>query len=146
MRLNSLSCLSVVLVLAAFAGCRDKGNLKTVVVKGEVKYAGQPIEEGLIRFSPIDGTTGPANIARIRQGRYEMAARGGVPVGKHRVEIRAFKETAGAQPLPEGIPGAEQGVPSKSQFLPPKYNSKSILKITIPPGSLKITKDFDLSK
>jgi len=122
------------LVPAALVGCSGNAGLEMAVVNGDVKYAGKPIEDGLIRFCPIESTRGPANVARIVQGHYEMTARGGVPVGKHRVKITAFKESAAAQPLPEGLPGAEHSVLPKKQFLPPKYNSRSILEAMVPPN------------
>ena len=141
-----LLCFSVALPLAALAGCGAKAGPEMIVVKGEVKYAGQPVEDGVIRFLPIGETKGPASAGRIQHGRYEITARGGVPVGNHRVEIRGFRKTAGAAALPDGTPGSDSDTPPQLQFLPAKYNYKSTLEITIPPGNREITKDFDLTE
>ncbi len=146
MRLNMLPYLIVALVPAVLIGCREGSGPDAAVVKGEVKYAGRSVEDGMIRFCPIDGTPGPANVAQIRKGRYEITARGGVAVGEHRVEIQAFKETGTEKLFPEGCPQAQSTAPSKKQYLPPKYNSKSVLTATIPPGERKIIRNFDLTE
>ena len=68
------------------AGCG--GGLDVIPVHGTVTFAGKPIPDGEIRFVPIEGTKGPASVGNIVNGEYKVEARGGVPVGKHRIEIR----------------------------------------------------------
>jgi hypothetical protein len=58
----------------------------------------------------------------INDGRYEMIARGGVPVGKHRVEVNAV-----ASGKHDDNPDISTGLPTGAQFLPPKYNDESTL-------------------
>jgi hypothetical protein len=74
-----------------------------------------------------------------RAGRSSQSGVGGVPVGTHRVEIRAFCPDEDAEPDP-----LEGDLPRK-QYLPEKYNTKTEMEITIEPGSGKITKNFDLT-
>lgn len=74
------------------SGCGGKG-LESRVVRGTVTYQGEKVETGQIRFVPIEGTPGSVNAAPIVDGQYEITARGGVPVGKHRVEVDAQKKT-----------------------------------------------------
>ena len=51
------------------------------------------MDTGTISFVPIDGTPGPASVGRIVDGQYRIDTRGGVPCGKHRVEVDARKKT-----------------------------------------------------
>ena len=64
-----------------------------MVVHGSVTVDGETVDTGTICFVPIEGTPGPASVGRIVDGKYRIDARGGVPVGKHRVEIDARKKT-----------------------------------------------------
>jgi hypothetical protein len=79
----------VLMVLVVAAGC----GKKNVPVHGTVTYQGQPVDAGLISFTPIEDSAGPVSRATIREGRYEVSARGGLSFGKHRVEVLAQKKT-----------------------------------------------------
>ena len=79
------------------AGCG--GSLDIVPVHGTVKFNGRPIPDGQIRFVPIEDTKGPASTGNIVAGEYKIEARGGVPVGKHRIEIRVI----GSAPAREAV-------------------------------------------
>src|SRR4051794_7418598 len=74
------------LVLAAVAGC--SGDASQGTVNGEVTFDDQPVKEGSIRFSPVDGKSATAG-AKIADGKFTAQ----VPVGKHKVEINAPKPT-----------------------------------------------------
>jgi hypothetical protein len=73
-------------------GC-GKGGLPSKVVFGTVTIGGQKVEGGQVRFVPVEGTPGSANAAAIVDGQYRIEGRGGVTVGKHRVEVTAMKKT-----------------------------------------------------
>jgi hypothetical protein len=73
-------------------GC---GKRDFVPVHGTVTYQGQPVDAGMISFRPLADGSGPVSCATIKDGHYELKARGGVPVGKHRVEVLAQKRTGG---------------------------------------------------
>jgi hypothetical protein len=72
-------------------GCSKSQTTK--VVYGTVTYQGQRVYTGSVRFVPIEGTQGPASRASIMDGQYKIDARGGVPLGKHRVEVNAQCKT-----------------------------------------------------
>ena len=78
--------------IATVIGCGKHGT-SNVVVRGDVSVGGEPVESGQIRFVPIEGNTGPIGMGDIVAGRYEISARGGVPAGKHRVEVEPLKKT-----------------------------------------------------
>ncbi len=84
--------LAIVLYCLLVAGCSDH-QLNTKIVFGNVSCGGEPVADGYVRFVPIEGTPGPASTGKIVDGKYRIDQRGGVPVGKHRVEIVARKKT-----------------------------------------------------
>jgi hypothetical protein len=135
-----LLCL---LAMPVTTGCGRHSELEMAVVSGTVTYEGKPLEDGEIRFVPTGDTKGPTSATVICNGRYEVAARGGVPAGMHRVELRAFRIRQHTQPLSD-LPGAASGKSPKEQYLPQKYNVQSDLTTTIESGQSKVTKDFTL--
>jgi hypothetical protein len=138
---KSWQCVLVGLSVGCLGGCGARG-IETVPVVGRVTFEGEPIKEGRIRFFPVEGTAGPMTGTEIQEGQYEVRNRGGVPVGKHRVEIEARRLRRGATG-PE-MPGV--GNPAIEQFIPAKYNQRSELFVTVESGSSKKTLDFDLTK
>ncbi len=134
-----LACGVCVVAVAIIGGC-GPGGIERAVLSGTVTYQGQPVKKGVIRFIPIKGTKGPSWGAHIIDGRYKAAGKGGVPVGTHKVEILAYRPKAAAPP-----PGREPDTIPPEQYIPDKYNAKSVLEITIPPGSGKVVENFDLT-
>lgn len=129
--------------LTSIGGCGGSGDVEKTVVSGAATYEGQPIEDGTIRFVPVKGTQAPVSAAQIQKGRYSADAKGGVPVGTHRVEIEAFRTDPKAPPGAD--PGGLEG-PPREQFIPAKYNVQSELELTVESGSGSVTKDFELTK
>lgn len=78
----------VVVLLVSVAGCGRSDGPETFIVTGTVTYQGQPVQEGEIRFAPVEGTKGPASGSTIRDGVYTVTARGGVQ-GRLRSTSRA---------------------------------------------------------
>ena len=138
-----ISIVTAALSAAGFLiclGCGHDGGPDRAVISGAVTFAGKPLEEGRIMFVPAKGTKGPTSGAEIVGGKYTVKAKGGVPLGTHRVEITAFRQL----PIPPGVPESafDQG-PPREQFIPAKYNRQSELKIEIlPDGSREF--NFDL--
>jgi hypothetical protein len=122
------------LILVTIGCNRNPGK---VIVSGNVTYASEPVQLGQIRFVPIDVTEGPLTVAEILDGHYVAKSHGGVPIGGHRVEIRAF-DMSGVIAAPGG--------PEPKQLIPEKYNDKSELTLTIDASSGRtLTKNFDLA-
>ena len=130
----------VVFIFLPFTGCGHKSGLERIYVSGQVTYADKPIELGQIRFVPESNTTAPITVEQIRDGQFETATTGGVPVGSYRVELRMYD--------PEEYQNAPRtaGSPAVKQLLPDKYNRNSELNITIQSGSSSIEHDFLLEK
>lgn len=126
----------IMVLLPASTGCGRGDGIERVVMSGKVTHQGQPVADGEIRFRPAEGTSAPITIERIVNGEYRTTMSGGVPVGSHRVEIRAYNPE---DPLPQG-----PGDPQRRQLLPPQYNSQSTLTITVESGQSRLTQDFEL--
>ncbi len=145
-------------------GCGKGGDTwEKVIVEGSATLDGKKVMNGDIRFIPVSAVTGPSVGAEIVDGHYRITNKGGVPVGAHRVVLRAFniegigpasgnaadedlfggqqaKQSSGARPtLPtyrvEGYP----------QFLPPIYNTKTRLKIAVTGKNNPQLENFELS-
>ena len=123
-------------------GCGQSGPDK-VSVRGEVTYGGEPIANGDILFYPVEGTSGAVSGASISAGRYLADGKGGVPIGKHRVEVRAYRRRADRRNSTNRFeePGAQ-----REQYLPEQYNTKSTLIVSIDGAQPSAVQDFQLKK
>ena len=130
----------------ACTGCGRDGPERAVVT-GKVTYCGEPVKKGIIRFKPTKGTKTPPWGANIIDGRYEAFGKGGVPVGTHKVEIMAWRDAQpkSAQAANDSMDVAGGAISGK-QYLPPKYNTRTELEITIEPGSGEVARDFILEE
>lgn len=122
---------AALLVVGVLAGCSSEGEKGTV--EGTVTYNSQPLEQGLIRFVPVDGRSQPADTP-ITGGKFTAM----VPVGDFRVEITSPKVVGKMQMYPDA-----PAVDRIEEAIPAKYNVQSELKMTVPKG--KTEKSFDLS-
>ncbi len=134
--LTGLACLLL-------SGCGDKG-LPSKVVHGTVTFEGKPVDQGSVRFVPIEDTSGPASVGQVIDGNYSIEARGGVVLGKHRVEVTGLKKTGRQVP---GHNGLEPGMVDETLSVgPPEYTgSKSPLVYELSADS-DGRFDIDLSK
>ena len=103
-------------VVAFGCGPRDT----RVECSGTVTYAGQPVEEGSIGFSPLAGG-GRSEGAVITAGRYTAR----VQPGRHRVEIRGSRPLAG-KPIVSDMPS---GI--REDYIPKEFNDASTLEAEI---------------
>ena len=132
---SPLLVLLLSLPLAGLAGCGSSSGIEKVVIQGAVTYDNQPIANGEIRFYPTEDTRGPVSGGPIKDGKYIAKGGGGVPVGKHRVDIRAFRPDPRHKADPEGGPVL--------QYLPDKFNAQTTLTVTVSPR--ETTLDFALT-
>ena len=142
--LIGLTALSVLV-----AGCGRTG-LDRRVVTGTVTYLGTPIEVGEIQFYPDGDTKGPQTGIQIENGKYRIDAKGGVPIGTHKVRIIGYMNTGRALTpqqkamLPPDLQDSDVG--SFVQFLPPKYNKQTELTATVESGGGEQTENFELTR
>ena len=131
-------CFLTSLLLLGCGGVGDAPDRR--IVSGKVNLNGTPLEGGVIRFLPQP--TGPIAAGKIRDGKYEVTNKGGVPLGKHKVEIK------GTPILPENTTGMSLGeidaATRPAIKVPEKYYKDSQLEATIEAGNEPYTVDFDL--
>jgi hypothetical protein len=139
-QLPNPASLAWLLASLCISGCGGDAGPRRAVVSGAVTYQGRPVDEGEIRFTPIKDTVGPVTLARIANGRYDAAAKDGVPVGTHQVQILAYLADPNARPEAKGTPGERP----RKQYLPAKYNTQSTLECVVETGQGEIRKDFQL--
>jgi hypothetical protein len=87
-----------------------------------VTLKGQPVEDGIINFAPLDGQpTGDG--AQIVKGKYRIPKAKGLSPGKYRVAIYAGNGMTGEGDASPDSPNAGRGAPRER--VPPAYNEKS---------------------
>lgn len=114
-----------ILAMLACVGCGSGDQIRRAIIKGEVTYDGQPIANGQIGFYPTGDTPGGVASAPIVAGKYVVENKGGVPLGKHRVEVEGYRAPMGPYDPDAG----------REQFIPAKYNRNSELTVEIADSS-----------
>jgi hypothetical protein len=117
----------LLILILICAGCGRKSERRRVW--GNVDFEGQPIEKGLIVFTPIEDTRGSSTGASIVDGHYEVpAAKGPYVNGVYRVEISSLRKTDKLIPNPFE-PGTMMYF--EDNFIPATYNRESTLRAVI---------------
>jgi hypothetical protein len=93
-------------------------------VQGRVTLNGQPLQEGAVRFIPVDGDT-PTTGGIIRDGSFKVE----VPVSRQRVEISA--NVVDAEKTPKDATGDQIVM---KILVPDRYNNRSELTLDVIPG------------
>jgi hypothetical protein len=119
----------------AAAGCGGG----PAAVEGEVKYDGQPIQNGTIAFIPAGGDAGGKKAGGpIVDGRYAIPADLGPAPGRFKVEVRWNKPTGKKYKSDAGEFDAV------AEGLPDKYHDKTELTADLKAGRNEV--NFDLKK
>jgi hypothetical protein len=105
-------------------------------VSGSVNLDGAPLPKGSIRFQPLEKGIGTG--ARVEGGKYAIARKDGLPVGKYLVLINAAATGADAQS--DAPPGAPPAPPK--ELIPEDWNEKTEHTIEITSG--KNEHNFDV--
>jgi hypothetical protein len=116
------------LLLLALAGCGGGDDLARVPVAGEVSVDGAPLKSGTIRFIPSAPTAGPAAVATVREGKFELPEAEGPVVGTHRVEIESLDDVGFALDDEQACAArAAKGKPLPKNPIPARFNRQSEL-------------------
>jgi hypothetical protein len=130
---RTLAGAAALIAALLLSGCGSGDGVSRVPVGGEVSVDGAPMKAGTIRFIPNGATTGPAAVATIKEGKFELPQAEGPVPGSHRVEIEAIdyldfalddeqayaKRAAGGKPMPKNP-------------IPARYNRQSELTAQLP--------------
>jgi hypothetical protein len=122
-------------VLLSLSGCGGSGN--QYEISGSVKFRGQPLPDGMIRFIPASGE-GTQSGAVITGGKYVVPKSHGLAPGSYKVQIY---QGATNQEAAEDAGMPDSGRPDP---IPAKYNEQTTLAVEVKPGG-PYTFDFDLS-
>jgi hypothetical protein len=106
--------------LTMLSGCSDPLNRQEIT--GEVKLKGQPVEDGVINFAPLDGQSTKEG-AQIVKGKYRIPKEKGLTPGKYRVAIYAGNGLSGEGNASPDSPNA--GKLFSRERIPAAYNEKS---------------------
>jgi hypothetical protein len=106
-------------------GCQKGPAIGTV--RGEVTFNGQPLKDGRILFTPIDGQ-GQTGGATITDGKFTAS----MPVAKMKVAINANR-VIGKKPVYEGDPKSPL-MDVVEELIPPRYNVNTELETDVKEG------------
>ena len=122
-----------------FVGCGGSDDAPVRrIVEGEVLYQNQPVKNGTIRFVPQPN--GPVATARIIDGAYRVENKGGVTLGKHRIEI--ISTVSGTELVEAEVMPDKNSKPVS--VIPKKYNKNSKMIAIIKSGKGTQELDFTL--
>lgn len=126
----------------ALSGCGGSSG-KPCGVTGKVKYAGEVVKSGSLRFDPVDKTPGAPGTSLITDGEFKIPKEAGMKAGKFLVSIYATRETGKMFTPPEVLEGQSPGpVKEVVQYIPSKYNTTSTMTVELKPEDN--SHDFDL--
>ena len=125
------------LLALPWVGCSDPTGGREAV-SGDIRFKGQPLDQGTIQFLPTDGqdtTSGGA----IADGKYAVAKKDGLKPGKYKVVISSGDPKVHA-PADE-LPGAP--FPVAKERIPKEYNTQTNQVVEVKAGGPN-TFDFDI--
>lgn len=149
----SLRRLLTVLVgtglLNLVVGCGASSDLVRHPVAGAVLLDGRPLEAGTIRLIPTPTTRGPAVVAQVEDGFYELARWQGPVAGEYRVEIESAIDLPFAiddeAAYAEHVRRSKGKSPLPMQPVPPKFNRESQLRVQVTDRATDNKFDFQLT-
>jgi hypothetical protein len=113
-------------ILLLFLGCENYGGRQAV--SGQITLEAQPLKQGIIMFTPLDGQGTPSG-APITDGNYSVPRQNGLKPGKYLVKI-----TAGDGKTPnteEEIAGPGSTNIVSVDLVPEDWNTKSKQEIEV---------------
>jgi hypothetical protein len=119
--------LGLLLVVAVF-GCADPSGGREAV-SGEIRFKGQPLDQGQIQFIPAEGQDTHSGDL-IKEGKYAVDKMKGLKPGKYKVVISSGDPKQHAPP--EELPGAP--FPVAKERLPKEYNTASTQVVEVKKG------------
>ena len=129
-----------VMAMVFLSGCDRDGSMR---VWGEVTYDSEPVPEGVILLTPEAGQNAPTAGGLIKNGLYDIPATKGPRAGvTYRVSIEGLEKTGKKIVNPQFQASADE----TTQFIPPEYNARSTLTITVAKKASENQKDFLLEK
>ncbi len=148
----AMICTASLLTTGCGGGPEDDRPARTAV-SGTVTHNGEPVDEAVIAFVPVDQTAGRnANGRTNAEGVFQMGTfegTDGVVPGEYKVMITKFETSETPEALPEDDPNYDPNPkpqPPPENLLPEKYASaeNSGLTVTVEDGNEITDLKFDL--
>ena len=119
---QKLLCLALLICCVA-VGCDSEGNgPQRAPARGTVTVDGEPLENGMLQFTPTQGNSGPVAGTVITNGEYSVAKKLGPVVGTNRVQISGTRKTGKTIKTEIGML-----VDERISVVPEQYDSQSFL-------------------
>ncbi len=128
-----LTVVSLLVSITSHLGC-NRGPAEGTIT-GEVTFDGQPVKDGHVLFTPLDGN-GQTGGGTIREGKL-LAEK--VPTGKMKVELHGNKVVGKRKAYDTPESPWEDDV---AELLPPKYNFKSDMTLEVKRGAQDVKYDL----
>jgi hypothetical protein len=126
-----LGMLCVCVVVFGVVGCGAKSPRSLLAVSGTVTLDGTPLDQGQIQFEPQPAAEGAVNAgAAIKNGKFELAAPGGLRPGNYRVAITSKNAEALPSDPIKAMEAASKPTPA-AERIPAQYNSATTLKAEV---------------
>lgn len=135
-----LSCVCFSAAGLLLAGCGDSG----IKIHGKISVNGAPLEEAEIQFVPMNSIGGDQLGTTVIKGAYTLVDSERLKEGEYQVQIRAYRGTG--KKIWDGMGDGKNKnmVDDLKQFVPPKYNDASELKVAIKPGNNEFNSDLQI--
>lgn len=126
------TCTAAAAIIFVTSGCGSGDGLPRVPVGGSVAVDGAPLKSGVVRFIPVGQTTGPAAVATVKQGKFDLPQAEGPVVGTHRVEIEALDYLDFQLDDEQAFAArASAGKPMPKNPIPARFNRQSELTVQL---------------
>lgn len=137
---SSVCCWLVCCALSCIVGC----SAQTTEIGGKVLYDNQPVQDGSIRFEPVDKQSGSFG-GPIKEGNYLInVAATAIRPTKYLVRIDGMRKTG--KQVPAGPPEPDGTLVDEIEsYIPATYNTASTLTRDLTAG-LPAAVDFDLPR
>lgn len=120
------------------SGCSRgrRADFERTAVTGEVTLDGQPLSQGVVRFVPIEQTSGPKTTVTVIEGRFQAPESAGPLVGTHRIEIESTDMAGYAMDDENALSELREARVKRIDVVtvPAIYNARSQLTKTLEPG------------
>ena len=140
--LRCLRCMLMFTICVGVLGC-GQGGFR---IHGKITVDGVPLEQGELKFVPMDSSGGDHVGTVVEKGEYSVDDIERLKGGEYQVQIRAFRTTG--KKIWDGMgDGTKKNMgEDMKQFIPIKYNDASELKVTLQPGDNQFNTDLKIAK
>lgn len=122
--------------LSLLSGCNNSNPAHRIGTTGTVRVNNEPLASGMIEFFPSEesGQRGTSSGAEIKEGKFSIDAEDGPSAGPYLIRVRAYHPTGQKVNAKNDPSEPDHWVDEIAQYLPERYNVKTVLKHDFQPG------------